>query len=159
MTIQIEARATGVPAVRRPSRAPHPAVVRRVRRDPQVQARARRSSRVLPRDEQERQRAPRARHVPVDSAREESYWLAAVGVFTFFLMVLVGVVGLQGSHSPVPVETTLVQVRAGDTLWEFAGRFAPDSDPQRVVERIVEINGLVGSAVTPGAALEVPLER
>jgi predicted Zn-dependent protease len=59
----------------------------------------------------------------------------------------------------VPRRTAVVEVRSGETLWDLAGRVAPDSPPAAVVERIRELNGMHGSTLHPGQPLLVPVDR
>jgi hypothetical protein len=74
-------------------------------------------------------------------------------------MAVVGLGMLAGAVEPsVPTETTVVRVQPGESLWELAGRVAPDSDAGAVVERIRELNGVEG-AVHPGQPLTVPVQR
>jgi hypothetical protein len=62
----------------------------------------------------------------------------------------------QGASPGVPAETAVIRVGAGETVWDVARRVAPQSDQRAVVERIRQLNGLVGSAITPGQQLQVP---
>lgn len=62
----------------------------------------------------------------------------------------------QTPDTVVPAQTVLVQVGAGETVWDVAQRVAPKSDQRAVVERIRQLNGMAGSAVQPGQQLEVP---
>jgi LysM repeat protein len=64
--------------------------------------------------------------------------------------------GGPSSPSELPATTSVVQVGAGETLWDVARRVAPHADQQAVVDRIRTLNGLVGSAVQPGQQLRVP---
>ena len=88
----------------------------------------------------------------------EWIWLGAAAAFTFLFVMLVGLVG-PATGGSVPTTTAVVQVRAGDTLWSLAGRFAPDSDPRVVVQRIAELNGLDGLTADTGQSLVVPMGR
>jgi LysM domain len=77
-------------------------------------------------------------------------------------MVTLAVVGGLGwigqDASPgIPAETAVIRVGAGETVWDVARRVAPQSDQSAVVERIRQLNGIVGSAITPGQQLQVPL--
>ncbi|MGH3866291.1 MAG: LysM peptidoglycan-binding domain-containing protein [Pseudonocardiaceae bacterium] len=65
----------------------------------------------------------------------------------------------QGASPGVPAETAVVRVGAGETVWDVARRVAPQSDQRAVVERIRQLNAIVGSAITPGQQLQVPLGR
>lgn len=59
----------------------------------------------------------------------------------------------------VPRQTAVVEVHSGETLWDLAGRVAPQSPPGAVVARIRELNGLRGSTLHPGQPLLVPVQR
>ncbi|MCE6997641.1 LysM peptidoglycan-binding domain-containing protein [Saccharothrix sp. S26] len=56
----------------------------------------------------------------------------------------------------VPERTNVVHVQVGETLRDVAERSAPASDPDAVVERILELNSLPSSDVVPGQSLVVP---
>lgn len=62
----------------------------------------------------------------------------------------------QGASPSVPARTVIVQVGAGETVWDVAHRVAPQYDASAVVAQIRQLNGLVGSAVEPGEQLRVP---
>ncbi|MEO7195302.1 MAG: LysM peptidoglycan-binding domain-containing protein [Pseudonocardiaceae bacterium] len=61
-----------------------------------------------------------------------------------------------GASPSIPAQTSVIQVGAGETVWDVARRVAPQSDQPAVVERIQQLNGIVGSAITPGQQLQVP---
>ncbi|MGE5550777.1 MAG: LysM peptidoglycan-binding domain-containing protein [Bacteroidota bacterium] len=48
-------------------------------------------------------------------------------------------------------------VGKGDTLWSIAVHVAPRTDPRRVIEVIMALNGLSNTEVYPGQRLLVPL--
>jgi hypothetical protein len=82
-----------------------------------------------------------------------------LGVATVACAAVVGLGALSTAVAPsVPEETTVVQVKLGENLWELAGRVAPDSDPSAVVDRIRELNGVEGT-IHPGQPLTVPFQR
>ena len=57
-------------------------------------------------------------------------------------------------------EMEAVVVAAGDTLWEIADRFSPDSaDLRVVVQELVELNELESKVLRPGQVLQVPTAR
>jgi hypothetical protein len=62
----------------------------------------------------------------------------------------------QGASPGIPAQTAVVRVGAGETVWDVAWRVAPRSDQRAVVERIRQLNGIVGSAIEPGQQLQVP---
>ena len=56
----------------------------------------------------------------------------------------------------IPAGTVQTRVGTGETIWDVAQRVAPRSDQRAVVQRIRQLNGIVGSAVVPGQQLQVP---
>lgn len=64
-----------------------------------------------------------------------------------------------GASPEIPAKTAVIRVGAGETVWDVARRVAPQSDQNAVVERIRQLNGIVGSAITPGQQLRVPQGR
>jgi predicted Zn-dependent protease len=81
--------------------------------------------------------------------------LLAAAVLTLVVVAGLGWLG-EGEDPGLPTQTTMVQVGAGETVWDVARRVAPQADQRAVVDRIRELNGLVGSAVVAGQRLEVP---
>jgi len=84
--------------------------------------------------------------------------LLAAAVVTLIVVSGLGWIG-QNTAPEVPANTAVVQVGAGETLWDIARRVAPRSDPRAVVERIRQLNRITGSAVSPGQRLQVPDSR
>ncbi len=83
--------------------------------------------------------------------------LAATAVVTFLSVCGLALLGGQvQSAEPVPKASTVVEVGAGETMWQVARRVAPESEPRAVVQRIRELNQLPGSALQPGQPLRVP---
>lgn len=83
--------------------------------------------------------------------------LVGLGVLAMVAVVCLGFVYLYASGATsVPERTGVAYVQMGETLWDVAERNAPDSDPDAVVERIVELNRLADTAVVPGQSLVVP---
>lgn len=59
-----------------------------------------------------------------------------------------------------PQQIESVVVSPGDTLWEIADRFSPESvDLRVVVSELVELNGLESKVLRPGQVLQVPAAR
>ncbi|MGH3881785.1 MAG: LysM peptidoglycan-binding domain-containing protein [Pseudonocardiaceae bacterium] len=81
--------------------------------------------------------------------------LAAAATVTLAVVGGLGWIG-QPPGPGVPAQTAVIQVGAGETVWDVAQRVAPKSDQRAVVERIRQLNGLAGSAVQPGQQLQVP---
>jgi hypothetical protein len=84
-------------------------------------------------------------------------WVLAVA--SVACVTVVGLGTLANSVEPtVPADTTVVRVQPGESIWELAGRVAPNADTAAVVDRIRELNDVEGS-VHPGQPLTVPFER
>ncbi|MGH3467035.1 MAG: LysM peptidoglycan-binding domain-containing protein, partial [Thermocrispum sp.] len=82
---------------------------------------------------------------------------AAVCVAVVALGAVIG--GLAGGMATeVPQRTAVVAVAPGETLWDVAAKYAPESDPRAVVDRIEELNGVIAADVTAGYALTVPVQ-
>jgi LysM domain len=80
-----------------------------------------------------------------------------VAAATVTLAVVGGLGWIGQAASPgLPAKTAVIRVGAGETVWDVARRVAPQSDQRAVVERIPHLNGIVGSAITPGQQLQVP---
>lgn len=66
----------------------------------------------------------------------------------------------EAASTPGQMDMTVVVVQPGDTLWEIADRFAPESADLRVVVReLVTLNGLQSKVLRPGQVLQVPSDR
>lgn len=89
-------------------------------------------------------------------ARRRLLALLVVGLVTAVAVVALFMIRAAATDSRVPEGTAVVEVRSGETLWELAGRVAPQSPRPAVVERIRELNGMHGSTVHPGQPLLVP---
>lgn len=87
-------------------------------------------------------------------SRRLAHWVAAATV-TLAVVGGLGWIG-QGASPGIPTQTAVARVGAGETLWDVARRVAPQSDQRAIVERIRQLNGIVGSAVAPGQQLQVP---
>ena len=65
--------------------------------------------------------------------------------------------GDRGSDSGTSRPVRTVVVERGDTLWGIASTVDPGADPRRVVQRIIDLNGLGGDpTVEPGQELRLP---
>ncbi|WP_245975623.1 hypothetical protein [Amycolatopsis palatopharyngis] len=87
-------------------------------------------------------------------------WLFALAAGSALLVVMLGLLAgnVARAGAPVPEQTTLVSVSAGETLSELAGRYAPASDTTEVVRRIRQLNDLDSAAVPAGLPLAVPYQ-
>ncbi|MGH3673635.1 MAG: LysM peptidoglycan-binding domain-containing protein [Pseudonocardiaceae bacterium] len=101
--------------------------------------------------------------LPARAVRPLAWWygqvMRVVVAAALTLGVVAGLSWLGQGTSPgpsVPGRTVIVQVGAGETVWDVAQRVAPRFDQRAVVEQIRHLNGLVASAVEPGQQLRVP---
>jgi nucleoid-associated protein YgaU len=69
-------------------------------------------------------------------------------------VVTVELGGADGGLQLAGASTVVVQ--PGDTLWSIARSVAPGEDPRAVVDAIVDLNGLDGVDLLPGAELQLP---
>jgi len=81
---------------------------------------------------------------------------------TLLLVLALGVLWGSGSvatEQPGTADPTLVvQVEAGDTLYDIAARVTTDGDVAAMVEQIEDLNRLDTSVVYAGQKLRVPVE-
>ncbi|HVE97436.1 MAG TPA: LysM peptidoglycan-binding domain-containing protein [Pseudonocardiaceae bacterium] len=85
-------------------------------------------------------------------------WVAALVASATVVLAVVGGLDWTGAQArtAIPADTAVTRVGAGETVWDVAQRVAPRSDQGAVVQRIRQLNGIVGSAVVPGQQLHVP---
>ncbi len=82
--------------------------------------------------------------------------LVAAGI-TVWLGLVAQFGGVLGVSAPTPDRLAVVQVQAGETLQQVAGRVAPDAPVAQVVNRIRELNQLDSVAVDAGQTLIAPV--
>jgi LysM repeat protein len=85
--------------------------------------------------------------------------LAAIAFLAGILVALLGVLvlGVPSAFAGDPEEPVTVTVQAGDTLSDYAERYAPaGEDPQDFVREVRSINGLSSPRITEGQSLELP---
>ena len=84
-------------------------------------------------------------------------------VFTVGLLLVLALGVMWGSGSVATDQsgtdqTLVVQVEAGDTLYDLAASITTDGDVNAMVERISDLNHLESSMVYAGQKLRVPVE-
>lgn len=62
----------------------------------------------------------------------------------------------QASNSNSNVSFQYVTVHSGETLWQIAEKYAPNSDPREFIADIVSLNQLKTSVVNPGQRIALP---
>ena len=93
----------------------------------------------------------------VEPAHRRALQVVIAGVVTLAVVCGLAVLGQVAAGGPaVPATTAVVQVGAGETVWDVARRVAPDAATPAVVQRIRELNGMAGSELRPGQQLTVP---
>jgi nucleoid-associated protein YgaU len=83
-------------------------------------------------------------------------WLAATGAMAFLVVLAFAWAGGGSTAAPVPSTTTVVRIQQGETLWDVARQYAPDSRADQVVAQIEQLNSLADDAVYPGELVRVP---
>lgn len=107
-----------------------------------------------------------ARPVPLRITRRGRLALCVATLAATIGLVLAGLALLGGPRaatpgsanapgSAAPASGTVV-VLPGETLWEIAGRVAPEADRRDTVIRIERVNGLAGAKVRAGTRLRLP---
>ncbi|MBB3604553.1 hypothetical protein FHT40_004231 [Mycolicibacterium sp. BK556] len=101
-------------------------------------------------------RAPHTRR-PVSTA--VTIALAGVAALITLWLGLVGHVSGSSAAAPeqMPDQLAVVQVQAGETLQQLAGRVAPDAPAGQVMQRIRDLNKLDSAALDAGQTLIAPI--
>ena len=81
--------------------------------------------------------------------------------FLSVLLITVAAIHLFSSQSPMDAAAEKVYksviVHEGDNLWSLATKYMPNEDPRTVIREIVQVNGLKGSSISPGQAVDIPV--
>lgn len=92
-----------------------------------------------------------------------SYRLTNPAKFVRALAVLAVAIGISltsisGSMAgnQGPTELTYITVQQGDSLWELAALYAPQSDPRDWIAEVVILNALETVDLTPGQQIALP---
>lgn len=103
-------------------------------------------------------RVSQARHTNRPVSTTVSVALAALAaLITLWLGALAQASDRAAVSAPLPDRLAVVQVQAGETLQQLAGRIAPDSPAGQVVARIRELNKLESSSIDAGQTLIAPV--
>lgn len=62
----------------------------------------------------------------------------------------------KATSSSSHAEFKYVSVRAGETLWQIAERYAPQSDPREFIQAVVSLNQLPSASVDAGQRIALP---
>ena len=100
-------------------------------------------------------RVPHARR-PVSTA--VTIALAGIAALITLWLGLVGhVSGTPAAAEQLPEQLAVVQVQAGESLQQLAGRVAPDAPAGQVMARIRDLNKLDSAALDAGQTLIAPI--
>lgn len=77
--------------------------------------------------------------------------ILAVGIGFSIFSISGSVAGDAG-----PVELEYITVQQGESLWQLAGEYAPQSDPRDWIAEVVVINALQTIDLTPGQQIALP---
>jgi hypothetical protein len=84
--------------------------------------------------------------------------VAGIGLMMLVLFLMFfGRVVESGSVPTATTGTAVVHVQAGESLSDIASRIAPEMPAEAVVERIMDLNAMGNSALSPGQALVTPV--
>ncbi|MDD2217752.1 MAG: LysM peptidoglycan-binding domain-containing protein [Eubacteriales bacterium] len=85
--------------------------------------------------------------------------------FTAFVVVMMlailtsanGILGIYDAASLTKIEYKTVSIENGDTLWEIASEYMPDTEIRRAVHKLCTINDLESAQIYPGQIIKVPM--
>jgi LysM repeat protein len=98
---------------------------------------------------------PTRRPSPRKASRRRLVRLALFAVVV--LAVLFGAPKLVQTLTPAQaVPLTEHRVTRGESLWQIAAQYRPESDPRQVIAQIQEINKLRDATLQPGQRLLIP---
>lgn len=80
-----------------------------------------------------------------------------IALMLLLAAAFIGIIYLSSLMYRTPDTTTSYTVKPGDTLWEIAETYCPESHTGNVVLKIERLNGISGY-IQPGQVLEVPCE-
>ena len=107
--------------------------------------------------------SPRDERIPIRLTRRGRavvvLFVATVTLVALWLTVGPGALAGGGESrggNAAPARTVVVE--PGDTLWGIAADADPAADPRRIVQRIIDLNGMGGDpTVRPGRELRLPV--
>lgn len=78
----------------------------------------------------------------------------ALAVCAITILLISTVVFAQGNNEKITYQP--IAVEFGDTLWEIAGKYYPDTDRRTAIADIKKVNNLADSEIFAGDVLLVP---
>lgn len=62
----------------------------------------------------------------------------------------------NATDTPATVSYQFVTVHSGESLWQLAEKYAPNTDPRDFIAEVVSLNQLKTSVVEPGQRIALP---
>lgn len=98
---------------------------------------------------------------------KKKYVIKSAFRFTIFVSILCiltiatasAILGFSNVKGMAEQQYTQIQVKPGDTLWNLAGEYMPNTDIRKSVDIISEINDTSASELYAGQMLKIPVER
>ena len=83
---------------------------------------------------------------------------AVVGIGLMMLVLFLMFFGrvVESGAAPANTGTAVVHVQSGESLGDIASRIAPEMPTEAVVEKIMDLNAMSNSALSPGQPLVTP---
>ncbi len=86
--------------------------------------------------------------------------IRALSIISITVVVVLLLLASAVQATPEPTETFEYRVRGGDTLWQIAADYGPESMDRRAVVAIIKrINEVDAGALQVGQVLEIPITR
>lgn len=84
---------------------------------------------------------------------------AVVGIGLMMLVLFLMFFGrvVESGAAPANTGTAVVHVQSGESLGDIASRIAPEMPTEAVVEKIMDLNAMSNSALSPGQPLVTPI--
>lgn len=84
---------------------------------------------------------------------------AVVGIGLMMLVLFLMFFGrvVESGAAPANTGTAVVHVQSGESLGDIASRIAPEMPTEAVVEKIMDLNAMSNSALSPGQSLVTPI--
>jgi hypothetical protein len=83
--------------------------------------------------------------------------VAGIGLMMLVLFVLFFGRVVESGAAPANTGTAVVHVQSGESLGDIASRIAPEMPTAAVVEKIMDLNAMSNSALSPGQSLVAPV--
>ena len=83
--------------------------------------------------------------------------VAGIGLMMLVLFLMFFGRVVESGAAPANTGTAVVHVQSGESLGDIASRIAPEMPTEAVVEKIMDLNAMSNSALSPGQSLVTPI--